>query len=576
MAETKNTNLDETRSHWCPAHLERNLRQWSGLVLMLFVTSHLLNHAAGIFGISMMSAAQEMRVVVWRSWPGTLLLYGSLLVHVMLTMRRVLLRRTWRMPASEALQIGLGFLIPLLLVGHVSGTRLASSVAGIDDSYVNVLRYLWPEHALWQILALSVVWLHGCLGIHYAFHVQRWFIMLRPALTAIAYLVPALAIAGFIGEGREAAGLALAPEQWTPKQEAAILQARMLAKNAVYIFMAACVIVLVILQVRRRLDRKITVRYTGHGDVRGQRGLTLLELSRENRIPHPSTCGGKGRCSSCRVLVLNGVDKLPPPTPLEQRILDRIQAPHGVRLACQIRPERDLRVKILMADQLNTEGQLGLDFATAHTTDVAVLFADIRAFSQLGRTQLPGDVIVMLDHVLKDLVQATVAHSGKVVQLQTDGMMAIFEMKSDARAGARAALDCADAMLAAADSANRHFAKVLPIPLRVGIGIHVGPAVIARQQKPFTSDPAHLAPGAQGLVVIGETVTIASRLEEATKELSADCVISRDTYDAARITRPNVALSQISVKNSDRQVAAYPVNRARPVDAEPVPETQSV
>jgi hypothetical protein len=72
---------------------ERSARLWSGLVLMLFVTSHLLNHALGIFGVAVMSEVQEWRSGFWRSWPGSFLLIGAAGVHVALSLRRVLLSR---------------------------------------------------------------------------------------------------------------------------------------------------------------------------------------------------------------------------------------------------------------------------------------------------------------------------------------------------------------------------------------------------------------------------------------------------------------------------------------------------
>src|SRR5258707_5415669 len=123
---------------------EREARLWAGLTLFAFVTSHLLNHALGIFGIEMMEAVQGWRVAVWRSWPGTIALYGAAIVHVALGLKRIAWRRTWHMPIAEAAQIALGLSIPLLLLEHALGTRYAHANLGTDDKYSAVLAIIWP------------------------------------------------------------------------------------------------------------------------------------------------------------------------------------------------------------------------------------------------------------------------------------------------------------------------------------------------------------------------------------------------------------------------------------------------
>ena len=103
---------------------EREARLWSGIVLFVFVTMHLLNHALGVFGVAVMEAVQGPRVAIWQSAPGTILLYGALLAHIVLTLKRIARRRFARLPRDEAVQILLGILIPYLMLDHVVGTRI--------------------------------------------------------------------------------------------------------------------------------------------------------------------------------------------------------------------------------------------------------------------------------------------------------------------------------------------------------------------------------------------------------------------------------------------------------------------
>jgi len=130
------------------ADLTTRLRLASGLVLMAYVTSHLLNHALGIHSLQAMERGLALFSGVWRSWPGSGLLYGALLVHVALVVHKLYRRRSLKMPAWEILQITLGLLIPFWLVVHVIGTRGLYQLVGVDDSYAYVLAVLWPDGAV--------------------------------------------------------------------------------------------------------------------------------------------------------------------------------------------------------------------------------------------------------------------------------------------------------------------------------------------------------------------------------------------------------------------------------------------
>jgi adenylate cyclase len=557
--------------------IERSSRLWSGVILMVFVTSHLLNHALGIFGVEVMSAVQEWRVAIWRSWPGTVLLFGAVAVHVSLALRRAIGRRTWRMPPMEALQIILGVLIPVMLLRHVVDTRILNSLVGTHDSYVNLLRYLWPDNALLQSMAVVVVWCHGIIGLHYAFHVRRWYKPLKGYFAILAVLVPVLSLAGFVAAGREAPGLAAPVENWTAVQIAQHVSALANGRTILLAFLASLAGMIAFGYIRTRLTAHVTIRYTGHGEVNAKPGMTLLEISRANGIPHPSACGGRGRCSSCRVLVIDGQSGLEPPNGIEQRMLDRIRASQHVRLACQIRPKADLGVRVLLGTQQMPadSGIPGGALELGVEEELTVLFSDIRGFATLAQNQLPEDVIILLNRVMGEMMQAVEARGGRIAMIQTDGIMAVFGMSGKLRAGSRAALHAAADILKAVHLVNKDIRAALPLPVRVGIGIHSGHVVLSRAE-----DNA----GGQRLVVIGEAVVIASRLEEVTKEFAADCVISTRTITAAGFSLPATAERQVHYKNGaspvlvhvfgDRQELRSLLGRVN-APADPQPETIS-
>jgi hypothetical protein len=165
---------------------------------MAFVASHLVNHALGIHSLQAMEQGRALFTAVWRSWPGSVLLYAALLTHVVLVVHKLYRRRSQKMPAWEIHQIALGLLIPFWLVVHIIGTRGLYQLAGVDDDYVYILNVLWPAGAGRQSLLLTVVWLHGCIGIHFWLRLRPWYQAAGPLLPALALLLPTLALIGFV------------------------------------------------------------------------------------------------------------------------------------------------------------------------------------------------------------------------------------------------------------------------------------------------------------------------------------------------------------------------------------------
>ena len=145
----------------------QRLRIASGLILFLFAATHFLNHALGLIHVDAMHAMQSWRLVVTRSVPGTFLLVTALVTHIGLALYKLAARATLRLPAWELTQLGLGLLIPFLLFPHIINTRVARVSFGVEDSYLYELARLWPDGALLQSTLLLVVWVHGCMGLHY-------------------------------------------------------------------------------------------------------------------------------------------------------------------------------------------------------------------------------------------------------------------------------------------------------------------------------------------------------------------------------------------------------------------------
>ncbi|RMF38395.1 MAG: (2Fe-2S)-binding protein, partial [Alphaproteobacteria bacterium] len=320
----------------------------SGLVLFAFALTHFLNHAVGLVSVEAMEAVQHWRTAVTRSLPVSLLLAAALVIHAALAVGWLATRRSFRIPPRQVVQTVLGLAIPLLLLPHVVETRGAAEFLGVHDLYGYALMRLWSStNGTGQILLLLVVWVHGCMGLHYWLRDLDWWRNLLPLWAGLAALVPAFAIAGFLDAGSAIAALVAAPEGHAAlaarlnlpdaRGEAVIWLWSRLAVLAYLAVLAAAVLINLLTRIAAS-RRKVEITFAEGPRVTGIRGMTLLEIAESNRVPMVALCHGKGRCSTCRVVIERGEDSLPPPEGAEEETLRAVGAPANNRLACQIRP----------------------------------------------------------------------------------------------------------------------------------------------------------------------------------------------------------------------------------------------
>jgi adenylate cyclase len=533
------------------AAVVRQIRLWTGLVLFTYLTTHFLNHALGLVSLEAMAAGQDWFVLVWRSLPGTIALYGSFGIHNLLALWALYRRRTLRMPAWEASQLTLGLLVPPLLVWHVVGTRLAHEVAGTQTTYTFVVLALWqlnPIAGLRQVVVLAVAWIHGCIGLHFWLRLRPWYPRLARTIYSGFLLVPVLALLGFATAGQEVSRRAREPGfVQTVIREARLpspAQRAVLGQVARAIFwgdLGAIALVLAARAVREHIRRRQGVRiaYPGGREILVPGGFTILEASRAAGIAHASVCGGRGRCSTCRVRVIRGEEHLPAATTDELRVLGRVGAPAHVRLACQVRPRRDLAVVPLVPAGAGPAEALPSGHRDGEELTIAVLFADLRGFTRLAERKLPYDVVFILNRYFEAVGGAITDAGGIVNQFTGDGVMALFGVDTDPARGCRQALLGAQAMARSVAALSRSMADDLDEPLRIGIGIHTGPAVVGQMGYG----------GTVYLTAVGDTVHVASRFQDLTKHYQAQLIISEKVAARAGVDASAFPRHEITVRN---------------------------
>jgi adenylate cyclase len=542
----------------------QRVRLVSGLVLFAFATTHFLNHAVGLVSVDAMQAVQEARQVVTRSLPGTMVLAGALIIHMVLALAKLAGRSTMRMPAWEAAQLVLGLSIPLLLLPHIVNTRIAHAYYGVNDIYLYELLKLWPENALLQSALLLIVWVHGCMGLHYWLRMYAPYRRLMPVLLATAIAVPLASLGGFMVAGRAVNAVAQDPAvlasiksmaKWPSDADAEQLYWLRVIVRAEY----AGLLVVVALSLTwtwlaRRTAPKVTVSYTNGPTVRVPEGATLLEISRQSRIAHASVCGGRARCSTCRVRIIAGGSAIPPPNFPETVTLGSIKAPPNVRLACQIRPAGYVAVTRLMppgkVDRLVSD--VADPDAGGVERSLAVMFVDLRGFTSLAHDRMPFDTVFILNQFFSAVGTAIVDNGGRIDKFMGDGLLAVFG-QDGVEAGCRQALEAARAIDLALDDVNGKMAHEIGSGLRVGMGIDAGPLLVGRIGYGAAVD----------YTVIGPAVNIASRLEALSKDHGVQVMVSDRAARWAGLSLAADFAGEISVRGVEAPVAVHGLKQAR-------------
>jgi len=304
----------------------------------------------------------------------------------------------------------------------------------------------------------------------------------------------------------------------------------------------------------RRRRGLVRIAYPDGRFVDVMPGTSVLEASRLAHIPHASVCGGRGRCSTCRVRVRAEPHAMPPPDDAERRVLSRIRANRSVRLACMLRPRGPVEVTPLLPPFAHA-ADAASPVALAHGSEreIAILFADIRGFTGLSEGRLPYDVVFVLNRLFAAMGRSIESVGGRVDKFLGDGVMALFGIDDGAAEGCRAALAAARLMSRRLAELNEVLRAELTEPLRIAIGVHASPAIVG--EMGYGS--------ATTLTAIGDPVNTASRLEGIAKNRDCELIVSEAVIARAGFDRGALAWERIELRGRQQMLAVAALTSAR-------------
>lgn len=550
--------LDTTSgiARWLGGIGVRQVRLLCGLVMFSYIFSHFFNHALGNFSYDIMEAWLRFHVWWWRIPVVNFALYAAATTHFLLGLWALYQRRHFRYTIVEVTQLVFGLSIPLLIASHLGIVRLGGLLFGRDPPiYASPLLAYWvarPYMVGVQFLVLTIAWTHACIGLYFWLRLKPFFKWAAPFLLAIAVLLPPLAMTGTHRGAHEVTERASQP-QWRAEHIKVVppAQRSVIEDITLYYFPilygSAIVLVFVARGVRALLERRrgsITVSYPDRR-VRVPRGLSILETSLRFSVPHASVCGGRARCSTCRVRVVSDRGALPRPSGREAFVLARVGASGNpaIRLACQLRPQTDVAVIPVLpanvgADFVRNRNRVNI----GEERYIVSMFVDMRGSTRMAEARLPFDIVFLINRFLEAASQAVIDAGGQPNQFVGDGLLALFGLDVDPATACRQAMRAAALMASNVEYMNHEFASELQEPIQFGIGIHGGEVIIGdigfRDHRVFTA--------------LGDPVNVAARLQDMTKTLNCTVIVSEEVCKNAGVAPDRLTRTDVSIRGRDQ------------------------
>ena len=532
----------------------RQVRLACGLVLFAYIFSHFFNHALGNVSFPVMEWWRiNIHVWWWRIPIVNATLYTAAVIHFSLGLWAVYQRRHFRYTAIEITQLLLGLSIPLWLASHFGAVRVIGLLFDRPAApYANVLLAYWVArpHMEWvQFALLTIAWTHACIGLYFWLRLKPSFKWAWPIFFAIAVLMPTFAMVGTIHGAREVIASAKDP-QWReqnvppgiPPRQRVIIDDITLFYFPIF-YGGAFVVVFAARGVRSwREHRRGTFGITYPGrQVRVPKGMSVLEASLRYKVPHASVCGGRARCSTCRVRVVSDRLALPPPSGREAFVLKRVGvgSDPSIRLACQLRPQSDVSVIPILPPHIGAEFVRNWQHVNVGEERYLVsMFVDMRGSTTLSEARLPFDIVFLINRFVDAVSRGITEAGGQPNQFVGDGVLALFGLKCDGETACRQALQAAALVASHVAHLNHQFATEVRDPIQYGIGINAGDVIIGdigfRGHTVFTA--------------LGDSVNVAARLQDMSKTLDCKVVIAEEVCQRAGIPADALAGMQVDIR----------------------------
>jgi len=280
---------------------------------------------------------------------------------------------------------------------------------------------------------------------------------------------------------------------------------------------------------------------------------SILLASLRNNIAHLSACGGTGKCSTCRVEILDGLENCHPRSELEEKLAKKLSFPPNIRLGCQTKLSGNVSFRRLLLDKrdadLNNQISEKRLESVGTIRNLTILFCDIKGFTPFSESLSAYDVIFILNRYFSIMREVIIRHGGEVNNYIGDAILAIFGLKESRQQSLRA-VSASVEMLKEMDQFKSYLKQAYGRDFDIRVGVHYGEVIsgsvgIGEDRK---------------VTVIGDAVNIASRIESINKEAGTRLLISETVYDQIKEKVSVKNYLRLKLRGTSNLITLYEVN----------------
>jgi len=281
---------------------------------------------------------------------------------------------------------------------------------------------------------------------------------------------------------------------------------------------------------------------------------TILQTTLDAGINHTHVCGGNARCSTCRIYILEGLENCLPRNEREQRIADKLGFPDHIRLACQTRVKGDITFKRVVIDELDIAiilKQIGDESGTRFGKEVelAILFFDIENYTRFAEAYPAYDVVHVLHRYYQTMNEIIEQHDGVISDVAGDGILALFGVMKKSSNSVWDAVQTVHDMKKALLHFNEYLGRMYGCSLSFRAGINFGTAIIGSFDTGLMSK----------ISAIGDSVNLASRIEDINKVLRTRLLISESAFEQIKEKVTARSVHRVRIKGKSGKFTLYEV-----------------
>jgi adenylate cyclase len=260
--------------------------------------------------------------------------------------------------------------------------------------------------------------------------------------------------------------------------------------------------------------------------IRASSDSTILEATLKAEINHIHVCGGIGRCTTCRVYIMEGLSNCRPRNEKERQLAEKLRFPPDIRLACQTKINGNITIRRPVVDDLDI-GIILKQFGDApgprlgQEKDVAILFTDIENYTPFAEAFPAYDVVHVLNRYYQTMNDIVVQHKGVISDVAGDGILALFGAINDSKNPVLDAVNAVRAMNAALMRFNGYLKQMYDRSFVIRAGINFGRVIVGSFDTGMMSK----------IAAIGDAVNLASRIETANKDFGTKLLISKSANE---------------------------------------------